>query len=54
VIQYATPERVTMGFTAAEGRGLEARGLERSGGPRVAIPRPEGVVKLMCPNKGVA
>jgi hypothetical protein len=54
VIHYATSERGTMGFTAPEGRGIAARGSERSGGLRAAIPRPEGVVKLMCPNEGVA
>jgi hypothetical protein len=52
MIHYAAPERGTMGITVPKGRGIAARGSERSGGPRAAIPRPEGVVKLMCPNKG--
>jgi hypothetical protein len=54
MIHYATPERGIMGFTAPKGQGIAARGSERSGGPRAAILRPEGVVKLMCPNEGVA
>jgi hypothetical protein len=42
MIHYATPERGTFSFTNPEGRGI------------AAIPRPEGVVKLMRLNEGVA